>query len=265
VNDHLVALLAQPANLRSRLSQSLTNGALHPPYTVAAIRSGLGRGSDAELEPLCDALVGLDGKGITGRAIALALEAASYATAQAPPTDLVWSGPEVKDLHARDTRRVYDELVSAATASVWISTYAYWDGKHAFKSLADRMSALPDLQVSLLLNVGRKYGDHRPANELVRLFSDRFWNHDWPGERRPAVYYDPRSLDLDGAVGVLHAKAIVVDDRTALVTSANLTEAAFDRNIEVGVLSRDVQLAASLARHFRVLIDIGLLLTLPCV
>jgi phosphatidylserine/phosphatidylglycerophosphate/cardiolipin synthase-like enzyme len=58
-------------------------------------------------------------------------------------------------------------------------------------------------------------------------------------------------------------KAVVVDERTALVTSANLTEAAFDRNIEVGILSRDEQLAASFVRHVRVLIDQRLLRRMP--
>lgn len=62
---------------------------------------------------------------------------------------------------------------------------------------------------------------------------------------------------------MLHAKALVVDDEAAFVTSANLTEAAFDRNIEVGVLSRDRTVAASLAKHFRVLIERKLLHPLP--
>jgi phosphatidylserine/phosphatidylglycerophosphate/cardiolipin synthase-like enzyme len=56
---------------------------------------------------------------------------------------------------------------------------------------------------------------------------------------------------------------VVADDEAAFVTSANLTEAAFDRNIEVGVLTRDHVFAASLARHFRTLIEQGLLLPLP--
>ena len=63
--------------------------------------------------------------------------------------------------------------------------------------------------------------------------------------------------------GILHAKAVIADDEAAFVTSANLTEAAFDRNIEVGVLTRDRALAASLARHFGTLIERGLLLPLP--
>lgn len=62
------------------------------------------------------------------------------------------------------------------------------------------------------------------------------------------MYYDPRALELDG---VLHAKAIAADDEVVFVTSANLTEAAFDRNIEVGLLVRDRAMAATLSSHFR--------------
>jgi phosphatidylserine/phosphatidylglycerophosphate/cardiolipin synthase-like enzyme len=54
---------------------------------------------------------------------------------------------------------------------------------------------------------------------------------------------------------VLHAKAAVADDEAVFVTSANLTEAALDRNIEVGLLVRDRALAPSVSSHFRGLID----------
>lgn len=58
---------------------------------------------------------------------------------------------------------------------------------------------------------------------------------------------------------MLHAKAVVADDELVLVTSANLTEAALDRNIELGLLVRDRALAATVSRHFQVLIDRELL------
>ena len=67
----------------------------------------------------------------------------------------------------------------------------------------------------------------------------------------------------DGETAVLHAKAVVADDAIAFVTSANLTEKAFDDNIEVGMLSRDRTVAMSLSMHFRVLIERGLLEPLP--
>jgi phosphatidylserine/phosphatidylglycerophosphate/cardiolipin synthase-like enzyme len=77
------------------------------------------------------------------------------------------------------------------------------------------------------------------------------------------VFYDPRALDPEGPTGVLHAKAVVTDEESVFVTSANLTEAALDRNIEIGLLVRDRVLASSLICHFRGLIDRGLLSPLP--
>ena len=118
-------------------------------------------------------------------------------------------------------------------------------------------------QVTLLLNIQRKKGDTTAADGLVRKFADRFWGTDWPGSTRPRVYYDPRSLEPAGPKGVLHAKAVVADEEAVFITSANLTEAALDRNIEIGLLVRDRALAASVSSHFRGLIDRGLLHPLP--
>jgi len=70
------------------------------------------------------------------------------------------------------------------------------------------------------------------------LAPDRAW---------PEIYFDPRSLhrpavsNLGGDTkqrAVLHAKCVVIDGRTAFVSSANFTEAAQERTIEVGVLVR---------------------------
>jgi hypothetical protein len=56
------------------------------------------------------------------------------------------------------------------------------------------------------------------SDHLVRRFADHFWKTDWPGSSRPRVFYDPRALDLEGAGGVLHAKAVVADDEAVFVT-----------------------------------------------
>ena len=100
--------------------------------------------------------------------------------------------------------------------------------------------------------------DTTSAEHLVRRFADRFWKDEWPGNARPRVFYDPRSVDPHDA-GVLHAKAVVADNEAVFVTSANLTEAALDHNIEVGLLVRDRTLAASVTTHFTTLIDRSLL------
>ena len=77
------------------------------------------------------------------------------------------------------------------------------------------------------------------------------------------MFYDPRSVADDGPGGVLHAKAVVADDEAVFVTSANLTEAAFDRNIELGLLVRDRALAKTTVLHFETLIEQSRLHLLP--
>jgi len=250
-----------PSHLRKRLASALESGLLTTPYSTASLKSVLGvpEGGDG----IAGALLELERLGISGPAAASWIRTVDEATSRTPRPDLVWSGPEVPGLHARDTRRVFEELLGTAERSVWASTYAFFDGPKAFDILARRMDARTELHVTLLLNVQRKRGDTTAAEQLVRSFADRFWGTDWPGTSRPRVFYDPRALEPEGPTGVLHAKALVVDDESVFVTSANLTEAALDRNIEAGLLVRDHALAASMASHFQILIDRGLLRPLP--
>ncbi len=255
------ALLDLPAHLSKRLASALDSGVLGTPYSLASLRSVLGTREDGEavLGALCE----LERLGISGPASAAWLRAVDRVISRTPRPDLVWSGPEVPGIHARNTRRVYEELLGSAGRSVWASTYAFFDGPKAFEVLARSMDMRPELRVTLLLNIQRRRGDTTAAEQLVRRFADHFWKMDWPGSSHPRVFYDPRALDLEGAGGVLHAKAVVADDEAVFVTSANLTEAALDRNIEVGLLVRDRALALSVTTHFGALIEQGLLRPLP--
>jgi phosphatidylserine/phosphatidylglycerophosphate/cardiolipin synthase-like enzyme len=250
-----------PSHLRKRLVGALESGLLAAPYGGASLRSVLGVQEGGE--GIQGALIELQRLGISGPAAAVWLRTLGEMTSRSTRPDLVWSGPEVPGLHARDTRRVFEELLGSAQHSVWASTYAFFDGPRAFQVLATRMDARPDIRVSLLLNIQRKRGDTTATDQLVRRFADRFWTTDWPGSSRPSVYYDPRALDLEGPGGVLHAKAVVTDDEAVFVTSANLTEAAFERNIELGVLIRDRALALTISGYFRTLVDRSLLKPLP--
>lgn len=255
------ALLELPPHRRKRLASALESGVLTAPFAAASLRAALGTSSDSEA--ITRALTELDRLGVSGPGAAAWLRTVDQVAARTPRPDLVWSGPEVPGLHARDTRRVFEELLGSAQRSVWASTYAFFDGRRAFQVLAKRMEAVPELRVTLLLNIQRKRGDTSDGDQLVRRFAERFWNQDWPGSTRPRVFYYPGSLELEEPSGVLHAKAIVIDDEVALVTSANFTEAALDRNIELGLLVRDRALAASVSLHFQTLIDSGRLQPLP--
>lgn len=255
------ALFALPQHQRRRLASALESGQLGVPCTPLAVCSVLGLRDGGE--ELVAALATLAAMGLSPVASAAWMRSVEQAAARAPRPELVWSGPDVPGVHARNTRGAYEELLGNAQSSVWASTYAYFDGPRAFEVLATRMDLQSSLAVHLLLNIQRKRGDTSANDQVVRRFADRFWSTDWPGSARPNVFYDPRALDLDGGKGVLHAKAVVVDDEAVFITSANLTEAALDHNIELGLLVRDRALAASVTRHFRKLIDHELLWPLP--
>jgi len=62
---------------------------------------------------------------------------------------------------------------------------------------------------------------------------------------------------------VLHAKVAIADTSRALIGSANLTEAALQRNIEIGVLLSAPTPIASIRGHFEALIHNGVLLQVP--
>lgn len=255
------ALLELPSHLRERLMSALESGLLQGAPTGAALRSVLG--TSAANDAVAEALGELARQGVRGQAAAAWIRAVNKAGSRTPQLDLVWSGPEVAGLHARDTRRVYEEIIGSAEHSLWISTYVFFDGQKAFDVLARRMDSTPGLRVTLLLNIQRKRGDTTDADHLVRKFAERFWTKEWPGSARPQLYYDPRSLELEIPGGVLHAKAVVADGQTVFITSANLTEAALERNIELGILVRDSALAQSVNLHFQGLVEARLLKPLP--
>lgn len=263
--DPAETLLALPPPARERLRTALATGFLTPPYAAAAIRAELPPDEDAG--GVASALGELARLGVSPEACATWLAGFEAVSGRLPRPDLVWSGPEVPGCHGRATRRVVEELIAGAERSLLVSSFVFFDGPRAFDPLARRMKERPALEVSLLLNIQRRRHEDAPADQLVRRFADRFWKKDWPGDRRPAVFYDPRSLapegDSGGEGGVLHAKAVVADDESVFVTSANLTEAAFDRNIEVGIVLRDRPLALSVSTRFRALIERRHLLPLP--
>ena len=75
------------------------------------------------------------------------------------------------------------------------------------------------------------------------------------------VYYWPiemRVRNQAGKPGKLHAKLAIVDD-TALISSANLTDDAFQRNLEVGVMTSNIDLLVATKGYLDCLISEGML------
>jgi phosphatidylserine/phosphatidylglycerophosphate/cardiolipin synthase-like enzyme len=75
------------------------------------------------------------------------------------------------------------------------------------------------------------------------------------------IYYWPvekRERNQAGRPGKLHAKVAIVDE-IALVSSANLTDDAFNRNLELGIMVRSSEFISSTKRYFESLIAEGTL------
>jgi phosphatidylserine/phosphatidylglycerophosphate/cardiolipin synthase-like enzyme len=126
------------------------------------------------------------------------------------------------------------------------------------------MEQLPELKVRMFLDIQRGPGDTSAVAEITRRFADRFRTKQWPRQGRlPEVFFDPRALQTDSQKkACLHAKCIVVDRKELFVSSANFTEAAQERNLEVGLLIRSLIVAERVQGHFEALLDANLLVRL---
>ena len=252
------------ASTLQALADKLERGTLAPPYSEL----GLDVVDSAERAAVAAALEELDSLAVQPKALALFLRALgkqrSRVQSARDTVELVWTGPDVGESHARDPSVVAAELFSRAERSVLVATYALHNGHDVLRALATRMDEIPDLGVTLVVNIERAKGDTRDDTEIIRDFADRFTKKEWPGKRLPDVFFDPRALVPVGVVGraVMHAKCVVVDERWVLVTSANFTEAAQSRNVEAGLTVGSSALARSLTRAFEHLISGGALMPL---
>ena len=250
------------------LATALDRGRVATPFHRSQLQ---GHVADDLAEEILGELHDLSASGMAPRHIAhmLRLLARERGAAQAiaDRVELVWSGTEVMAGGSRDTAVVVQELFREARESVLVASYAFdtgSKGRALFETLAGRMDAEPDLRVRLFVNVQREYRDETADAVLLREFADSFRHDLWPGERLPEVFYDPRSLIADGkARACLHAKCVVIDEKRALITSANFTEAAHVRNIEAGTVITDTILARALRVQFDTLVDHGALLRVP--
>jgi phosphatidylserine/phosphatidylglycerophosphate/cardiolipin synthase-like enzyme len=252
------------ADLRE-IASALRARRLTPPFTSAALLrfcSGANEGSVAlEMQGLVD-------EGMKPDHLALLLESLARAHLSRPvvrdPVDLVWTGPELPEIANRDTSVVVRELFANAKEYVLVAGYAIYQGREVFRALADRMTQIPGLKVRMVLDVHRRHRDTTKDSEILREFAHKFKKVDWPGSRLPEVFYDPRSLELDNSQrSSMHAKCIVIDRKLAFVSSANFTEAAQVRNIEVGALIQLERFAARLVEHFDTLASARILVPLP--
>ncbi|PQE02297.1 cardiolipin synthase [Mycobacterium sp. EPG1] len=137
----------------------------------------------------------------------------------------VWTMPGNEATTGHLTNQFHD-VVAAARISVTCATYNFSSTSSMWDAL-QKASEEPEVVVCVYVDAGK--GD--PGGVKARL-------------PRATVY---RSANLpNGQPIVSHTKFIVVDHEVVLLTSANFSYNAENRNIEFGLLIRDSGLAASI-------------------
>lgn len=249
--DRGLTALSLP-ELRSLLS-AIEARALPCPLGRAAL---VAHGCDEDaVEDLLAVLGTVDAAAATG---ALRIAIAERILRPPPHLDLVWTGPDPRLGHARDTAVLVRELFEGARSSVLIAGYSFDHGQDIFAALHAGMRDR-GVTVDVFVDVPRRAAAAEAVDEHVRTFVDELLGRNWPfGPPWPTVYYDPRTVTPGGTVS-LHAKCIVVDARRTLVTSANFTDRGQTRNLELGVLVDDPEFGGRVAGQWRSLVDAGLL------
>ena len=163
---------------------------------------------------------------------------------------LMWTGPDVGTLPFRRTEQALLELVESAKKSLLIVAFAAY--KISELVAAINLIACAGVKVNCVFEsheASEGKVSFSPTKRLGLVPSVRTFV--WPLAKRPK--------DSLGRHGSLHAKCAVVDRNLLFLSSANLTEFAFNLNMELGVLIKGGILPRSVDEHFHELIASGCL------
>ena len=132
---------------------------------------------------------------------------------------------------------------------------------HCVRHLCDHLIQAVGRGVELTLIVE---SEHESEGQLTRDAIEAFRN---VPASQTHLYYWPlakRERNQAGRPGKLHMKCAIVDN-VALIGSANLTDDAFNRNMELGMLVREKSTVETLSEHFHELIRAKILVPVTLV
>lgn len=190
---------------------------------------------------------------LPGLAIALSLTAgcAVASTVRASQRlEIAWTGPAVGIVNARSTAQVFIETVRAARSSLLCLSFAAYHDPVIVREIASAVAR--GVEVSLILDDPEQSGGalSADARRVFESLGERAAFYVWPADQRPVV-----------GIGLarLHAKALIADHHVAFVTSANLTGAAMQKNIELGLVVHGGAIPRDLEAQVRGMIGSGVL------
>ena len=193
-------------------------------------------------------------KGMLSSEQFIAVFAAVDAMADSAPHNLeiLWSGPANGIFPVRRFDQVLYDLIQKASERIFLVTFAAAKVDRLCNHLSSALHK--GVTVALVLEASTE-SEGQLSFDAIHAF-------------RPIVaqgcqvYYWPlenRDRNPAGRPGKLHAKCAIVDSQ-AIIGSANLTDDAFNRNLELGLLLRDPITTDQMFNHFKALIEARVLI-----
>jgi phosphatidylserine/phosphatidylglycerophosphate/cardiolipin synthase-like enzyme len=168
--------------------------------------------------------------------------------------ELVWSGPTGVSSAFRSTEPALLEVIESAKQAIYVVTFTAYRVPAVVAALNSAVKR--GVRVVFVLE----------SDESGKVSFDPLQNLRGEAAFAAEVYGWPlesRRRDERGRHGTLHAKFAVSDRHRLLVSSANLTEFAFDLNIELGVLLTGGTAAGAATDQVDSLIRMGVLRRQP--
>jgi phosphatidylserine/phosphatidylglycerophosphate/cardiolipin synthase-like enzyme len=184
---------------------------------------------------------------VSASALCFALRAAASAAAaamQSQRCELAWSGPEPANSPFRRTDRASADVIDSAFRELWVATYSI---------------SRTDLMVTRLQEASRRGVEvHLLVEHPDRMMGERDGTSAYRDLGITPMTWR-RDMRPPNSHASFHPKCIIADAQVALVTSANLSAAAHDRNIEAGVLITGGNIPRQLAERFASMLTHGML------
>jgi phosphatidylserine/phosphatidylglycerophosphate/cardiolipin synthase-like enzyme len=168
---------------------------------------------------------------VDARALALAIQA-SVNTVRTlhgqQHVEIAWTGPGTEVVPLRRVDQVLYELVGSAQSELILVTYAAYKAERAVDAL--RVASERGVRTVLIIEPSQEAGSKVRFDGLDRIRArvPRAGAYYWPLLRRPR--------GETGHYGAMHVKCLIADRKKALVSSANLTDYALEKNMELGLL-----------------------------
>lgn len=218
------------------VEMELLGNALKSDQPVAMAMSVVQAGRSQTTRTIVDELVNYLDKKIIGVALIAMSRAAKHATSE---IEVVWSGPAPKEALGRTTWAVLGEIVEDSHEYIYAATYSAGSGAPAIKALRSAI----DRGVAVTCMVDAH--DRPEAVEILRK--------ELKGARLLGIIKEGKNVTPK-----MHAKFIVVDGHSTFLTSANFSNLAVDKSLEVGLLVRNSFVAHQFKRRIEDLVDADL-------